>query len=122
MRLHAVELPRGIKRAILVTNDLFVLSLALWLAFSLRLNTLYVPPSWEFGLLLAAAPLIGVATFSYLGLYRLVTRFIGAKGTTRIFLAVLLAVTIWSLLLLLSGIQSNVIEETVPRSSVLMFA
>ena len=111
-----VEFPRVVKRAILIGNDLFLLALALWLGFSLRLSELYVPSSWEFAVLLAAAPIIGVATFSYLGLYRLVTRFIGAKGTTRIVLAVVLAVTFWSLLVLLSGTR-----EVIPRSSIIIY-
>ena len=54
--------------------------LALWLAMSLRLGEPYVPPSWELFLIFCAAPAIGVATFFQLGLYRLVTRFIGGQG------------------------------------------
>ena len=39
---------------------------------------------------MAAAPVIGV-TFYMRGLYRLVTRFIGPEGTTRIYIAVFIA-------------------------------
>ena len=105
-----VNLPRWPKRAILIVNDLFVLSLALWASFAFALTTFYVPPTLEFGLLLATAPIIGVATFYYSGLYRLVTRYIGQKGAIRIFTAVVLTVLIWALVVLMSGVDG------VPRS------
>ncbi|MGI9387004.1 MAG: polysaccharide biosynthesis protein [Methyloligellaceae bacterium] len=110
-----VNLPRWQKRTVLVLNDLFLFSLALWVSFTLRLSALYLPPSLEFGLLLAAAPPIGVATFYFSGLYRLVTRYIGYQGTLRIFIAVLLTVLIWAVLVLMSGIIG------VPRSVIVSF-
>ena len=42
-----------------------------------------------------AAPIIGVIVFYMRGLYKLVTRFIGPEGTTRIYLAVIIA-AVWS--------------------------
>ena len=42
-------------------------------------------------LLMAAAPIIGVIVFYMRGLYKLVTRFIGPEGTTRIYVAVIIA-------------------------------
>ena len=113
LRSWAVNLPRWPKRVILVLNDFALLCAALWLPLSVRLNTLYTPPDWPFGLLLASAPVIGILTFHQLGLYRLVTRYIGHQGTVRIFIAVAIAVLIWALVVLLSGITG------VPRSVVL---
>ena len=43
------------------------------------------------------APLIGVAVFYMRGLYKLVTRFIGPEGTTRIYIAVVIAAVLWAL-------------------------
>ncbi len=115
-RQRLLELPRGPKRALLIINDFLLLSLALWAGFSLRLSTFYVPPTVEFALLLGAAPLIGVITFNTLGLYRLVTRYIGPAGARRIILAVGLAVTIWALLVLLAAIPG-----LLPRSTIIMY-
>ena len=51
---------------------------------SLRLGELYVATSWQSVLIFWAAPVVGVATFFQLGLYRLVTRYIGAQGAVLI--------------------------------------
>ncbi|MBI1383795.1 MAG: NAD-dependent epimerase/dehydratase family protein [Rhizobiales bacterium] len=116
-RHRIVAMPRLWKRAVLVTSDFLLLSIALWLGFSLRLSTFYVPPSAEFALLLLAAPAIGVAIFSYLHLYRLVTRFIGWKGSARILLAVLVAVMAWSLVVVIAAVPG-----VLPRSVFVMYA
>ena len=38
-----IERPRWFKRTVLIFNDLLLLTLALWVAYSLRLSQLYVP-------------------------------------------------------------------------------
>jgi FlaA1/EpsC-like NDP-sugar epimerase len=111
-----VELDRYPKRAILAVNDFILLNVALWLALSLRLGELFVPPSWPMFLVLAAAPFIGVATFFQLRVYRMVTRFIGAHGFTLTAGAVGLSALYWGLLVYLSGIYS------IPRSVVILYA
>lgn len=110
-----VNLPRGPKRILLIFNDFCLLTLGLWLSFTVRLSMVYVPPSIEFGLLLMAAPAIGVAIFSYMGLYRLVTRYMGQQGSVRILVAIVLTVLSWSLVVVMSGITG------VPRSIFIIF-
>ena len=110
-----IDLPRWLKRALLALSDLFLLGFALWLAYTIRLGFLYVPPGGDYLLLLIAAPLIGVLTFFQLGLYRLVTRFISPKGSAKLIVATGLSVLLWSLLVLLSGITG------VPRSVVILY-
>ena len=110
-----IERPRWFKRTLLIVNDLAMLSIALWVAYSLRLSQLYVPEDWSTVLLMIAAPIIGVVVFYIRGLYKLVTRFIGPEGTTRIYLAVIIATVIWALVVLMSGIKSN------PRSVVVIY-
>ena len=105
--LRLVALGRYQKRVILAASDFLVLSLALWLAMSVRLGELYVAPSWELFLIFCAAPAIGVATFFQLGLYRLVTRYIGGQGAVLIPVAVGLSALVWPLLVLLSGVQAS---------------
>ena len=116
-RQRLVDLPRGPKRAILVVSDLLLLSLALWLALSRRLSVLYWPKSIALAAILAAGPVIGVGTFAQMGLYRLVTRFISARGTVRILLAVAVATLCWTLLVFMAG-QALV---GVPRSVVIIY-
>ena len=110
-----VGLPRFHKRAVLVTIDFFVLSFAMWLAMSFRFAEFYIPPDLPFLLMLAAAPCIGVATFAWFGLYRLVTRYIGNKGTTAIAVCVGLSVLIWALVIVLSEFKG------MPRSALVLY-
>jgi FlaA1/EpsC-like NDP-sugar epimerase len=107
--------PRLTKRILLVVNDFCLLSLALWLALSFRHAVAYVPPTRQLGLVLAAAPFIGVAIFIWGGLYQLVTRYLGARGISRLLGCLCLAVLLWSLLVLLSGVVG------IPRSVVIMY-
>jgi UDP-N-acetylglucosamine 4,6-dehydratase len=110
-----IERPRWFKRIFLIVNDMALLTIALWAAYSLRLSQFYVPESFGMILLMAAAPIIGVITFHMRGLYKLVTRYIGPEGTTRIYVAVIIAVLAWALLVLLSGIKGH------PRSVVAIY-
>lgn len=110
-----IERPRWFKRIFLITNDIAMLTIALWAAYSLRLSRFYVPESLGMILLMAAAPIIGVVTFHLRGLYKLVTRFIGPEGTTRISVAVVIAVLAWALLVLMAGIKGH------PRSVVVIY-
>ena len=111
-RTWLLDLPRISKRVILVSLDLLLLSFALWFPISLRYNTLYVPDQVS-GLLLASAPLITVAIFAMSGLYRLVTRYLGYRGHTRIIGCIWLSVLMWSLLVFMFG------QFGIPRSAVL---
>ena len=110
-----IERPRWFKRIFLITNDIAMLTIALWAAYSLRLSRFYAPESLGMTLLMAAAPIIGVVTFHLRGLYKLVTRFIGPEGTTRISVAVVIAVLAWALLVLMAGIKGH------PRSVVVIY-
>jgi FlaA1/EpsC-like NDP-sugar epimerase len=110
-----VGLGRYQKRVILAISDLCVLGLAMWLAMSLRLGELYLAPTWQLFLIFCVAPVIGVATFFQLGLYRLVTRYIGGQGAVLIPVAVGLSALFWALAVLLSGVSG------VPRSVVILY-
>ena len=115
LAFRLVELDRYPKRAILSANDFILFNFALWLAMCLRLGELFVPPSASVFAVLTAAPLIGVATCFQLGVYRMVTRFIGTRGFTLAAGAVGLSALYWSLLLYLSGIYS------IPRSVIILY-
>ncbi len=111
-----IERPRWFKRTLLILNDLAVLTIALWLAYSLRLSRPYVPPEFAKWMLFFAAPIIGVVVFYLRGLYKLVTRFIGPEGTTRIYLAVIIAAVAWALAVLMAAVKDH------PRSVIVIYA
>jgi len=112
-RSWLLQQPRYNKRVILFTFDFLLLALALWIAMSIRYNMAYVPPGWAATLLLVSGPLITTTTFAASGLYRLVTRYLGYRGHTRILSCIWLSVLIWSLVVLMSG------QLGVPRSVIL---
>ena len=119
-----VGLPRYHKRALLVINDLGLLAFAVWAGYSFRLNTFYVPPSRTVGLLLLTAPVIGVVTFHFFGLYKLVTRFAGPMGVQRVLMATTLTAVIWASLLWIIRLSdlAQIHHLIVPRVSVALFA
>src|SRR6476619_4000259 len=110
-----IERPRWFKRIFLIVNDMALLTIALWAAYSLRLSQFYVPESFGMILLMAAASIIGVVTFHLRGLYKLVTRYIGPEGTTRIYIAVIIAVLAWAAVVLMAGVKNH------PRSVVVIY-
>lgn len=115
-RSWLIELPRYFKRAVLALIDFLLVSTALWVALSVRYEQYFVPSSLgQLGLLLSG-PLITLLVLWRIGLYRLVTRFIGYRGTLHIILGVGFAVLIWSLLVFMVG------QLGVPRSVILTYA
>lgn len=117
LRLRLIQQPRWLKRAMLIGLDFCLLMAALWAAYSLRLSAFFIPDDWTTIILMVAAPLIGVVTFHVRGLYRLVTRYIEQEASTRIYITIGIAVLIWALLVLLSGVGNSI----VPRSVVIIY-
>ena len=115
-RQWLLELPRYSKRGLLVVLDFLMLSTILWVLMSVRLGTLFWPDSVPLALLLGFGPLITVISFSYAGLYRMVTRYLGPRGHTRIVGAVTIAVLVWALVVFMSG------QLGVPRSAIVTYA
>ena len=95
--------------------DFVVLTCVLWAVSSLRYNTLYWPPNLYSAAVLMAGPVITLITFNYAGLYRLVTRYLGSRGHTRIVGSITLAVLIWSLVVFMAG------QLGTPRSVIIGF-
>ncbi len=114
LRTWAIDLPRFWKRFVLAASDFFLLTLAVWLAISVRYSTPFLPPSAGDVVLLLAAPAIGVATFAWFGLYRLVTRYITIRGSGRLLKCIAISVLIWAVLALLLD------AKWLPRSVILV--
>lgn len=104
--------PRTTKRIFSMGIDYFVVMLALWLAFSLRLSTLYVPPVTQWWLFLLA-PFIAIPIFIKFGLYRAIIRYIGLDALWTIFKAIGLFTVIFATVVVLAGAYSGLVPRTI---------
>ncbi len=107
---------RYTKRGILVVTDFTIASVVLWGAMSLRYGHVFIPQTWDVALLLAVGPLTTVATLAQFGVYRVVTRHLGYRNASRVFLIVLLSVLIWSFIVFMAG------QFGIPRSTLMVHA
>ena len=105
-RSNLSGLPRSWKRAVLVIFDFFALLTVLWLAYSLRLNTRFVPSSTQLGLMLIA-PVIAIPVFMRFGLYRAVIRYLPERAVWNIFQAMTLATLLWVALVFLTELSGR---------------
>ncbi len=104
--------PRTTKRILSIFIDYIVVMLVLWMAFSLRLSTLYEPPVSQFWLFFLA-PLIAIPIFIKLGLYRAIVRYIGLDALWTIFKAIGLFTAIFATFVVLSGPYAGLVPRTV---------
>src|SRR6185295_16512554 len=91
------ELPRSTKRFIMVVADVVMIPLALYTAITLRLGTVdhdFGSRGWLYVVVL----LTSLPVFARLGLYRAVTRYIGARAVLAVFAGVTLSVALVTLL------------------------
>ena len=71
--------PRNAKRLVVVALDAGMGLLAMWLAFTLRLETLHRPEGLQW-LVYALGPLLAFPIFVNLGLYRAIFRYTGIRA------------------------------------------
>ncbi len=114
-----LRLPRLQKRVILLVSDSAIIFIALMLSFYLRFGFPFIPSQVGEWIAVISAPIVGVACFTFAGVYRRVTRFAGQSGLKRIMAGVSLMVLIWSLLVFLLGIDILTIRG-IPRSVVVL--
>uniref|UniRef100_UPI0040477644 nucleoside-diphosphate sugar epimerase/dehydratase n=1 Tax=Polynucleobacter sp. TaxID=2029855 RepID=UPI0040477644 len=76
MKQHLISLPRLGKQTLVFLVDAFLIFLAVWLAFSIRLDRLHFPNGPEL-LIYGLAILIAFPIFVQMGLYRAVFRYAG---------------------------------------------
>ncbi len=111
------NLPRFWKRAILVTFDFSALLFVIWVAYSLRLNTRFVPTGTQLGLMLLA-PAIAIPVFFRFGLYRAVIRHLPERAVWNIFQAMTLATLLWVAVVFLTALSGRI---GAPRSIPLLY-
>ena len=84
----------------MISVDTCSILLVLWLSFSIRSGEWYLPNNNFIFWMLFSAPVLGTIIFSFLGLYRSVTRFVGFKAVWNIFQAVTLYSLVWGIIFL----------------------
>lgn len=107
-----LDRPRSTKRIISILIDYLVVIFALWLAYSLRLSRVYIPPVDQLWLFLFA-PLIAIPIFIKLGLYRAIVRYIGLDVIWTILKAVILFTLIFATVVVLAGSAAGLVPRTV---------
>lgn len=112
LRQRVNEMPRNIKRVVLVIADATALLAILWLSYSLRLGIWFVP-SLAQALLMLAAPAVAVPIFARLGLYRAVIRYLPERAIWTVLQAMSFATLVWVGILFLAEVSRF---GTVPRS------
>ena len=80
MLFNLLESPRPIKRLYSITYDSIAIALSLWLAWALRDGSIGISPTPNDWFCLAATLVISIATFTRLGLYRAVLRFMATDA------------------------------------------
>jgi FlaA1/EpsC-like NDP-sugar epimerase len=116
MKKHLISLPRLGKQTLVLLVDAFSIALAVWLAYSIRLDRLHFPVGAEF--LVYSLPLvIALPIFVKMGLYRAVFRYAGQHALWSIVRAVFIygmiffaGIIFWSSLGLPKG------SNSIPRS------
>ena len=107
-------LPLWVKKLIVVTGDLLLIPVSLWLAISMRIGRPFedVEPA---ALLFAGLVTFTIPVFAKLGLYRAVMRYVGMKAAEQIGLGVIFSAGILLAMMLMQA------EQTIPRSSFLIY-
>jgi len=103
---------RKTKRTITLVIDFISVIAALWIAFSLRYSTLYLPEDGQWWIFLLA-PVIAVPVFIRLGLYRTIVRYLGMNAIWTVVKAITLYTLIFAVIVLLAGAD---VTGVVPRT------
>lgn len=116
MKKQLLSLPRIGKQSLVFIVDTLLISLAVWLAFSIRLDRLHFPISAEL-IVYAFAILIALPIFVRMGLYRAVFRYAGQHALWSIVRAVFFYGLIFFVLITFLGFLWLPKDDvTIPRS------
>lgn len=113
IREHLLSLPRRHKRILQVLTDIFLVWIALWMAFVVRLGLdEMVNPLTQHVWLFVSAPVVAIPLFIRFGMYRAVMRYFGNDAL----IAIIKAVTLSSLILGVLVYWYSNHQNVVPRS------
>lgn len=112
MNTRVLEWPRSVKRLVVVGFDVIVALVAMWLAFTLRLDQLHWPMGAQW-VVYALGPLLAIPIFIKFGLYRAIFRYSGMAALT----ATALATAVYGALLIIALlVLQNLGFPVIPRS------
>jgi FlaA1/EpsC-like NDP-sugar epimerase len=106
------DMPRPLKRVVLICFDVAVLVLAVWCSYALRYGGFFVPRPQQW-LVIAAAPVVAIPIFIRMGLYRAVIRYLPERAIWTMLQAMTFAAFVWVFFVFLAEMAGNGI---VPRS------
>jgi UDP-N-acetylglucosamine 4,6-dehydratase len=89
-----VELSRKSKSTLMIFTDIFLVTLSLWLAFTLRFGVWFWPNNSQVWLF-SVAPILALPIFIKFGFYKTVVRFMGQKALVETLQATGLLVLLW---------------------------
>ncbi|WP_108460892.1 polysaccharide biosynthesis protein [Devosia naphthalenivorans] len=112
MRTALADMPRPLKRVVLICFDIVVLVAAVWCSYALRYGDFFVPRPRQW-LMIGAAPLVAIPIFIRMGLYRAVIRYLPERAIWTMLQAMTLAALGWVAVAFVSEMAGNGI---VPRS------
>ena len=112
-----VGLQRPAKQTLLGLVDYCLLFFAIWAAYSIRREAVFIP-SFEQWILMAAAPSVALPVFWRMGLYRAVIRYLSEHVLWVILMAMTVSTLLWSSLVMLTEISAR---DSLPRSVILLY-
>lgn len=113
LRKHLVALPRRYKRSLQVATDVFLVWLALWMAFVVRLGFEMRNPLEGHLWLFASASVVAIPIFIRFGMYRAVMRYFGTDALIAIFKAVSLSALILALIVYWYSNHKTVVPRSI---------
>lgn len=113
LRKHLVALPRRYKRSLQVVTDVFLVWLALWMAFVVRLGFEMRNPLEGHLWLFASASVVAIPIFIRFGMYRAVMRYFGTDALIAIFKAVSLSALILALIVYWYSNHKTVVPRSI---------
>ena len=114
IRARLLALPRRHKRLIQVATDVFLVWIALWLAFLVRLGIDDLAnPILDHTWLFVCAPVVSIPMFIRFGLYRAVMRYFGNDALIAIIKAVTLSALITGFIIYWAGNHQNVVPRSI---------
>ncbi|WP_414914953.1 polysaccharide biosynthesis protein [Pseudomonas sp. IT-P258] len=114
IRAHLLSLPRRHKRILQVLTDIFLVWIALWMAFVVRLGLdEMVNPLTQHVWLFVSAPVVAIPLFIRFGMYRAVMRYFGNDALIAIIKAVTLSSLILGVLLYWYSNHQNVVPRSI---------
>jgi FlaA1/EpsC-like NDP-sugar epimerase len=117
-KVAVTNLPRFVKRGILLGFDFLALAVALWLAYCLRYGIWSPPTTLDQFEVILTGPVVALPIFVRMGLYRAVIRYLPERALWTILQAMTLAALCWVALAFLSEL---VVHGYVPRSVPLIY-